>query len=134
MSDNMPDFDNMSPEEIMSWMETLAKRQGASEGFTTAADMDIAEVDPSTAVIDEPGYVPYGQEKTQPLNTQPAAPAPPKPAAPAPAPRPTTAPPAQPPQPQVRPLTPPPAQQRPLSLSERPFIDLAVMHCRIHFF
>ena len=49
MSDNMPDFDNMSQEEIMAWMETLAKRQGASEGFTTAADMDIAEVDPEYA-------------------------------------------------------------------------------------
>ena len=82
MSDNMPDFDNMSQDEIMAWMETLAKRQGASEGFTTTADMDIAEVDPNTAVIDEAegGYVPYGQERTQPVNTQPAAPAPAKPA------------------------------------------------------
>jgi hypothetical protein len=58
----MPDFDSMSPEEIMAWMETLAKRQGAHEGFTTDADMDIAEIDPSSVVIDEPGYVPYGQE------------------------------------------------------------------------
>lgn len=68
-ADNMPDFDSMSPEEIMAWMETLAKRQGAQEGFTTDANMEIAEIDPSTVVIDEPGYVPYGQE------------APPKPAA-----------------------------------------------------
>src|SRR5450432_2649504 len=74
MSDNTPDFDNMTPDEIMSWMETLAKRQGASEGFTTAADMDIAEIDPDTVVIDEPGYVPYGQERTQPIAAQPAAP------------------------------------------------------------
>jgi len=61
MADNMPDFDSMSQEEIMAWMETLAKRQGAHEGFTTEADMDIAEIDPSTVIIDEPGYIPYGQ-------------------------------------------------------------------------
>ena len=42
MSDNMPDFDNMTQEEINTWLETLAKRQGASE-VSTAADMDIAE-------------------------------------------------------------------------------------------
>ena len=59
MADNMPDFDKMSPEEIMAWMETLAKRQGASEGFTTAADSLIAEIDENTAVIDGPGYIPY---------------------------------------------------------------------------
>lgn len=63
MADNMPDFDSMSQEEIMAWMETLAKRQGASEGFTTEADMDIAEIDPDTVIIDEPGYIPYGQER-----------------------------------------------------------------------
>ncbi len=71
MSDNTPDFDNMSPEEIMAWMETLAKRQGASEGFTTDANMDIAEIDPNTVVIDEPGYVPYGQEQKQPSQSAP---------------------------------------------------------------
>jgi hypothetical protein len=33
----------MTPEEIMAWMESLAKRQGAdSSGFTTAADVEIA--------------------------------------------------------------------------------------------
>lgn len=72
MSDNQPDFDNMTPEEIMAWMETLAKRQGASEGFTTAANMEIAEIDPDSVVIDEPGYVPYGQEKAQPASPPPA--------------------------------------------------------------
>jgi len=51
-ADNTPDFDKMSPEEIMAWMESLAKRQGANEGFTTAADMDVPEVDPNTVVID----------------------------------------------------------------------------------
>src|SRR5829696_2942626 len=75
MSD-MPDFENMSPEEINRWLETLAKRQGASEGLTTAADMDIAEVDPDTVVIDEPGYVPYGQESTQATRSVPAMPPP----------------------------------------------------------
>jgi tetratricopeptide (TPR) repeat protein len=65
MPPNTPDFDSMSPEEVMAWMESLAKRQGASEGFTTSADMDIEEVDPST-VIDEPGYVPFGEETRKP--------------------------------------------------------------------
>ncbi|MEP7292180.1 MAG: hypothetical protein ABI835_10365, partial [Chloroflexota bacterium] len=74
MSENMPDFDNMSQDEIMAWMETLAKRQGASEGFTTAADMDIAEIDPDTVVIDEPGYIPYGQESKQPVTSKPPTP------------------------------------------------------------
>ncbi|MCC6805234.1 MAG: hypothetical protein IT319_20310 [Anaerolineae bacterium] len=100
MSENMPDFDSMSQEEIMAWMETLAKRQGASEGFTTAADMDIAEIDPSTVVIDEPGYVPYGQEDDKP-KAAPAA------AAPPPAPRMTTPTPV-PAQPAAKPAPPPP--------------------------
>ena len=53
-----PDFDSMSPEEVMAWMESLAKRQGAnSEGFTTSADMEIAEVDPDSVQLDEPGYI-----------------------------------------------------------------------------
>lgn len=109
MSDNTPDFDNMTPEEIMAWMETLAKRQGASEGFTTAADMEIAEIDPNSVVIDEPGYVPYGQEKVTPAPKATPAPAPIKPPAQEPAPARSTfqAPPA-PVQPaaQVRPLSP----------------------------
>ena len=83
MAENTPDFDSMSPEEIMAWMESLAKRQGASsEGFTTAADMEIAEIDPDTVIIDEPGYVPFGEEapKKQEAALQPAKPAPaPKP-------------------------------------------------------
>ena len=41
MADNAPNFDAMTPEEIMAWMESLAKRQGAdSSGFTTAATYD----------------------------------------------------------------------------------------------
>jgi hypothetical protein len=89
MSDNMPDFDSMTPEEIQTWMESLAKRQGASEGFTTSADMEVAEIDPDSVVIDEPGYVPYGQESKQPAETKPPAPVKqPENAAPAPEPEP----------------------------------------------
>ncbi|NWF71141.1 MAG: hypothetical protein HXY40_18820, partial [Chloroflexi bacterium] len=87
-----PDFDSMSPEEIMRWMESLAKRQGAYEGFTTPADMQVAEIDPDTVVIDEPGYVPYGQETKKPEEApvKPAAAAKPAPA-PTPAPKPAAA-------------------------------------------
>jgi hypothetical protein len=62
MTDNMPDFDKMSPEELMAWMESLAKRQGAAEGFTTSADVDVPEIDPTSVEIDEPGYIPYGMD------------------------------------------------------------------------
>src|SRR5215207_3780815 len=76
-AENMPDFDNMSPEEIMAWMETLAKRQGANtEELTTSADVDIAEIDPDTVVIDEPGYVPYGEERPAKPEKPSARPAP----------------------------------------------------------
>lgn len=98
-ADNMPDFDSMTPEEVMSWMESLAKRQGAIEGFTTAADMTIAEIDPTTVEIDEPGYVPFGEEAPKkpvaasappPASAKPAAPStpPPAPVKPAPLPEP----------------------------------------------
>ncbi|MEM9953026.1 MAG: hypothetical protein AAF846_15585 [Chloroflexota bacterium] len=60
MSD-MPDFDSMSPDEMMKWMESLAKRQGAAEGFTTDADMDIQEVDENDERLAEMGeYKPFG--------------------------------------------------------------------------
>lgn len=105
MSDNMPDFDNMTQEEINTWLETLAKRQGASEGFTTAADMDIAEVDPDTVVIDEPGYIPYGQETAAQAQPRPSAPTPEPPPAPVPVP--------------AAPVyTPPAAQQPPIEIPE----------------
>jgi len=56
--DEFPDFENMSLEEQMAWLESLAKRQGAKEDeFLTDADLDIPI--PENAVIDEPGYVPY---------------------------------------------------------------------------
>jgi hypothetical protein len=70
MANNTPDFDKMSPEEIMKWMETLAKRQGASEGMTTEANAEIADIDPDSVVIDEPGYVPSeGKMKGKKIET-----------------------------------------------------------------
>jgi hypothetical protein len=60
--DNMPDFDSMTPEEMMAWMEALAKRQGATEGLVTAGDMDVPEIDPDSVAIDEPGYIPFGMD------------------------------------------------------------------------
>ncbi|MEZ4669282.1 MAG: hypothetical protein R3E39_15360 [Anaerolineae bacterium] len=114
MADNTPNFDAMSPEEIMAWMESLAKRQGADEGFTTAANVDIAEIDPDSVVIDEPGYIPPEGSKAakqaqsapvpapKPVPAKPAASAPPpaavkpaepaqQPSAPPPAPAPAAA-------------------------------------------
>lgn len=61
--DEFPDFEHMTFEEQMAWLESLAKRQGAKqEELTTAADMDIAEV-PEGTVIDEPGYVPFADSR-----------------------------------------------------------------------
>jgi hypothetical protein len=57
-----PDFDSMSPEELMAWMESLARRQGADEGFTTDKVVDVPEIDPSTVVDTGPGYIPYGMD------------------------------------------------------------------------
>jgi hypothetical protein len=115
MADNTPDFDSMSPEEIMAWMESLAKRQGASsEQFTTAADMEIAEIDPDTVIIDEPGYVPYGEEAPKKTETAPppAAVAPPQPALQrVPQPVPLTPPPVSIAAPQPVPLAPPPERE-----------------------
>ena len=52
------DFERMTPEEQLAWLESLAKRQGASEDeLITAADLDIPV--PENVEIDEPGYVPY---------------------------------------------------------------------------
>jgi len=71
--DEFPDFENMTPEQQMAWLESLARRQGAkAEEFTTSADMDIAV--PDNPVIDEPGYVPFsvreGLRKPQPDQPQ----------------------------------------------------------------
>jgi len=52
------DFDKMTPEEQLAWLESLARRQGVSEDeLITAADMDVPI--PENVEIDEPGYVPY---------------------------------------------------------------------------
>lgn len=74
MGDMYPDFENMSPEEQMAWLESLARRQGANQDeFTTSADMDVAEVS-DDVVIDEPGYVPYQiSEKPRQKHDAPAA-------------------------------------------------------------
>jgi hypothetical protein len=63
--ESTPDFDSMSPEELMAWMETLAERQGATEGFTTESRMDIAEVDPDSVADEGPGYIPYGMSEEE---------------------------------------------------------------------
>ncbi len=73
----------------MRWMESLAKKQGATEGLTTAADMEIPDIDPNSVVIDEPGYVPSEKFKSSSTKTAETAAAKPEaPAAPPPAPKP----------------------------------------------
>lgn len=132
-ADNMPDFDSMSPEEMMAWMETLAKRQGvSSEELTTSANMEIAEIDPNTVVIDEPGYVPYGEERPAKPAAPPApvVPATPPPARPVASPPPPAAqssrpsafdlPPAAPPRPIVPPPRPPDFSAAPPPAAARP--------------
>jgi hypothetical protein len=86
-----PDFENMSPDEMMRWMESLARRQGANaEEFVTSADDEINEIDESTFVDESPGYVPYG-EKAPPKPEPTAAKPEPEPEPPAPAPQPVAA-------------------------------------------
>ncbi|MBL8160932.1 MAG: tetratricopeptide repeat protein [Anaerolineae bacterium] len=111
-ADNVPNFDAMTPEEIMAWMESLAKRQGASsDQFTTSADLVIPEIDPDSVVIDEPGYVPSeGKSKGKKIETV----MPTKRAEPAPEP-PRAAPVMPPPEPIVQPpaYEPPPVSFEP---------------------
>ncbi|MFW5692160.1 MAG: hypothetical protein ACOCX3_02290, partial [Chloroflexota bacterium] len=59
-ADNMPDFESMSPEELQAWMETLAERQGATEGFTTEQRVEIDEIDPDSVEVED-RYIPYGK-------------------------------------------------------------------------
>ncbi|NDJ74751.1 MAG: tetratricopeptide repeat protein [Chloroflexi bacterium] len=75
LGDEFPDFDSMTPEEQMAWLESLAKRQGVDDDeLTTAADLDIPV--PEDAVVDEPGYIPYSiSDKPK----EPAAASPPEP-------------------------------------------------------
>lgn len=132
MADNAPNFDAMTPEEIMAWMESLAKRQGAdSAGFTTAADIDIPEVDPDSVVIDEPGYIPSeGKDRGKRIGpgvpikaAAPAAPAT-KPAAPPPVSAPVAKPAAPmtspPPAPVAKPSMPAAAAQPPAPVVKTP--------------
>jgi hypothetical protein len=103
MANATPDFDNMTPQQISEWMESLARRQGATEGFTTSASADIPEIDPLTvdASLLEDTYIPFGwtkeqweaqlaKEAAEKAARQSAAPTP-APAAPAPAPAPAPA-------------------------------------------
>lgn len=61
---DMPDFENMSPEEAVRFMESLAKRQGATEGFTTSADMAVEEVrDDDERLAGQGEYIPHGWSK-----------------------------------------------------------------------
>jgi hypothetical protein len=58
MGDEFPDFDSMTPEEQLAWLESLAKRQGvSSDELITAANVDIPI--PEDTEVDEPGYVPF---------------------------------------------------------------------------
>lgn len=75
MSDT-PDFDSMTPEEMMAWMESLAKRQGATQGFTTEADLEVDEVTEDDERLQGLGeYKPYGMsdEKWAELQAKEAA-------------------------------------------------------------
>ena len=83
----LPNFDAMTPEEMMAWLESLARRQGvAEEELTTDANMVIAEPPPDT-VIDEPGYTPYSALSEAggpaPARPEPSPAAPPEPEPPA---------------------------------------------------
>lgn len=85
--DEFPDFEKMTLEQQMAWLESLARRQGAKEEeFTTAADLEIPV--PENPVIDEPGYVPYSISGDQSGSKKPAEPKPEIPAAPPPSPEP----------------------------------------------
>ena len=92
--------------DMMAWMESLAKRQGASsDELTTAANIDIP-LPPAGTVIDEPGYTPGYDVSSKSTATSQAKPTPPPPA-----PQPVAAAPVPPPVP----VTPPaPVQATPV--------------------
>ncbi|MBK8021712.1 MAG: hypothetical protein IPK19_09840 [Chloroflexi bacterium] len=113
LADKIPDLENMteaemeawaaslSPEELMEFMNLLALRQGATEGVTsTDNNLELPTIDASKVTIDEPGYIPFGEESTfksapkeapaapppaarQPPPVRQAPPAPPAPTPPA---------------------------------------------------
>ncbi|MCS6836948.1 MAG: tetratricopeptide repeat protein [Anaerolineae bacterium] len=122
---DMPDFDKMTPEEMMRWMESLAKRQGATEGLITSADADVPEVDANDERLKGVGeYIPHGwtreqweaqlaKEAAQKASKAAAAPPPPTPK---PAPTPVQ---AAPPLPAAaKPVTSSPAMLDPSKMSE----------------
>ncbi|MCU0464198.1 MAG: hypothetical protein MUF38_06475 [Anaerolineae bacterium] len=62
MTDQMPDFDSMTPEEMMAWMEALAVRQGATEGIINdVSNVELAEIDPDSVDIKDE-YIPFGMD------------------------------------------------------------------------
>lgn len=82
-----PVLEDAGEVDPMAWLESLARRQGADpEEFVTDANLEVEEVDPD-AVVDEPGYTPYGSSPA-PASAQPAAPAQQAPPPPAPEPEP----------------------------------------------
>ncbi|MCL4254367.1 MAG: hypothetical protein KJ043_11390, partial [Anaerolineae bacterium] len=65
--DETPDFDSMTPEQMMAWMEALAVRQGANlEEMTTdeSSRPQVKEIDPTTVDIKD-NYIPYGMSAEQ---------------------------------------------------------------------
>lgn len=84
--DYQPESDNpLGDIDPMAWLESLAARQGATEGFTTDySSVHVPEIDPNSVVLDEPGYTPYesfGQDtsKVQAAPETPSAPVSPEP-------------------------------------------------------
>lgn len=68
----------------LAWLEALAARQGATQGFTTEhSTIEVPEIDPNSVVIDEPGYTPsepnHSKHQPQPAPFQPSPPPPPRP-------------------------------------------------------
>jgi len=118
---DMPDFDKMTQEEMMRWMESLAKRQGATEGLITSADAEVPEVDANDERLKGVGeYIPHGWTREQweaQLAKEAAQKASKAAAAPPPAPKPMPPVQAAPPPPaQAKPSAPPPpAQAKPAS-------------------
>ncbi len=62
---DMPDFENMSPEEMLHWMETQAQQQAEpDESLFSEADATVAQVAPTDVATDEPSSIP--REQTTP--------------------------------------------------------------------
>lgn len=57
-NEETPDFDAMSPDELMAWMEDLAQQQGAFEGFVTEHRMDLDPLDDAVQEYSD-AYIPY---------------------------------------------------------------------------